>query len=800
MTLLPFAVTLALAQSAERPDLPFRSAAGEDGAHVLYLNPALMNFDRDAMYAAWYQTTAIGGGLNSLAVATTGGGIGAGIAYRQTGADASGWWSFSSGASVRLSNALSIGSAVHWQLPEGGDNNFVSWDLGAGWRPVPWLGFGGSVLNLGSPAPELGVNTRYDGGLAIRPWGDVVTLGLDWIAVAPPDVPATQYGGANLRLHPIRGVWLRGWAEVPIIGSDDIRGGGALELRFADVGVGIDAATKANDDLGVGAWISTIPRDDQLFQAGRDIAVFALDRPYDYAPAGGLLSAPPESYLSLLQRIRAAGRDPQVKGILVQVGETGFSLAQLEEIRGLLQQARGNRKPVVAYLGGEASNGAYLLASGCDKVFLHPAGDLDLIGLGAELQFYRGALDLVGVENQFAKRSEYKSAPEQWTNTRSSDASREQLNALLDDLSGAFVDAIAVGRGKTAEDVRRLVDGGPYAGAEALDAGLVDGLAYPDELERLLAGTFPRGFTFVRDYMEQPDQSGWEPSRAVAVVTVDGVIAPGRSTPGGLLGGAATGSETVVDQLDRARHTGSVKAVVLRVDSPGGSSFASDEIWRAVTRLEREGKPVVVSMGGYAASGGYYVSAGARAIYALPSTVTGSIGVYGGKVNLAGLYEKLHVNTERYDRGRNASMYSSSVPLDDVQLAAMDRLVESTYRQFKQRVEEGRNLSADQVELVARGRVWSGRAARERGLVDVEGGMFDAIERAREEAGLRRDAPFSLVVYDGDPGLLEGLPSQIIRAATPRIDTPAELRPLFDLAALKGESTFAILPYHLEIQ
>lgn len=809
LLLLTLLTPSALADSAERPPLPFHSTAGEDGAHTLYTNPALMNFDRDSMSGAYYDASSITGGLNSLAVATSGAGVGAGLGYRQFGEDHDGWWSFTSGVSLRVSKGLAVGSAIHWQLPEGGDNNFASWDIGAGLRPAPYLGIGASVQNLGSPAPDLGVNTRYNAGVALRPWSDTVTVGLDWGAEAPPDAPLEQFAGVNARVHPARGLWLRGWGELPFTAGQGVRAGGALEVRFADLGVGL-VGHGADGSPGGGAYVVTIPRDDQVFRSGKDVAHFELDHPYEYNPRGGLLSAPPEGYLTLLRRLRDAGEDPQVRGLLLDVGDAGFSFAQVEEVRGLIETARRNGKPVVAYLSEGASNGAYLLAAGCDKVYLHPAGELDLTGLGAELQFFRGTLDLVGVQAQYAKRAEYKSAPEQFTNTGSSDPAREEMNALLDDLFKVLVQGVAQGRNKTNDEVTKLVDKGPFTGADALAAGLVDGLVYPDEIDRVVEGVFPSGYNVIDDYGQAPDMSGWAPQRAVAIITVDGAISTGPSSPGGLLGGAATGSETVVQELDQARRATAVKAVVLRVDSPGGSSFASDEIWRAVERLKKEGKPVVVSMGGYAASGGYYVSAGADRIYALPSTVTGSIGVYGGKFNAQGLFEKLHLETERFDRGRNASMFSMSTPLDDVQLAALDRSVGETYRQFKEKVQTGRNLSADKVEEVARGRVWSGSAAMERGLVDEYGGLFDAVERARQDAGMAPQAPYELVTFDpwsGGGGA--EIPARVVRAAlrpllpaalTTPPSPPPEIADVASLWALRNEHVFAMLPYRLRIE
>lgn len=800
------APSLAWGQSAERPTLPFRSLAGEDGVHVLYTNPALMNFDRDAGYALYYDTTSLSGGLNSLSVATTGLGLGTGIGYREYGAGAAGWWSVTSGASIRLSEGFAFGSAVHWQLPAGGDNNFVSWDIGAGWRPTPYLGFGASVLNLGSPAPDFGVNTRYGAGLAVRPWGDALTIGADYVGIAPPAAEVEQHVVGSLRVRPARGVWLRAFGDLPLQAAGEPSFGGAVELRFADLALGVDArAGTESGDVGGGAWISSIPRDDQLFRGGKDVAVFRLDGEYPYNPRGGLLSAPPEGYLTLLRRMERAAEDPQIRGLLIHLQGLPFSMAQVEELRGVIERARQNRKPVVAYLEQETSNGAYLLATACDRVYLHPAGQVDLVGLSAELQYFRGALDLVGVEPQFARRAEYKSAPEQFTGYASSDPAREQMNALLDDLSGVLAAGIAAGRGKTVEDVQRLVDQGPYTAGEALNLGLIDGLVYPDELEATLSGTFPKDFSLVDDYSTAPDMSGWAPQRAIAVVTVDGAITSGDSNPGGLFGGASTGSRTVVKALDQARRSGAVKAVVLRVDSPGGSAFASDEIWRAVEKLKEEGKPVVVSMGGYAASGGYYVAAGADAIYALPSTVTGSIGVYSGKFNTEELFEKLDIGTEFYDRGRNASMYSSSKPFDEVQLAALDRLADDTYRQFKEKVTLGRGLSAEQVETVARGRVWSGRAAAERGLVDAFGGFHDAVERARVDAGIGEETPYEVVTFDPWSGSGGDLGARLVRVVAPRlvaprVEIPVELAPWLALHGLRDEHIFALMPYHLEIR
>lgn len=793
----------------DRPSLPFRSLAGEDGTPTLYENPALLTYDRDAMFGLYYdmiydqQETTGTPTLSSMTLATTSGGLGAGVGYRQVGAGES-WWTITGGIGLRLDGPLTMGTALHWQLPDGGDNNFVSWDLGLGWRPMPFIGFGASAKNLGNPAPELGVFTRYGAGVALRPANDVLIVGLDWQAQAPPESSLSHHAVASLKVRPVRGLWLEIYGDQDLEDFTNTEVGAAIQVNVGGLGFGPTVRTNVQDPsaIGMGGYVASTSKEDQLFLPGKTVAEFHFKSGYSYLPFPGQQE---ESYLTMLRRLKEASVDPQVKGILLTLDGVGFSYAQIEEMQAVIAEARANRKPVVAFLGQDGSTRAYFLATACDRVYLHPAGSLDLIGLSAEIQYYKGAMEMVGVEAQYAKRAEYKSAPEASTREGSSDPAREEMNVLLDDLYGQLVDSIARGRGQPAEKVRELIDGGPYTGKEAEEKGLIDGLLYPDELDDALVGIFPDGFDRDEEYRMDPDSSGWLPSRAIAVVVVDGAIISGPSSPGGLLGGSGTGAESVIQQLDQARRSPAVRAVVLRVDSPGGSAFASDEIWRAIEKVKEAGKPVIVSMGGYAASGGYYVSAGADAILALPSTVTGSIGVYGGKYNAQGLFETLHINTETYLRGRNAAMYSMTRPFDDVEYAVLDRMIEDTYRQFKEKVELGRGLTPEQVEEVARGRVWSGEAAKERGLVDEIGGFFDAVELAKVQAGMGEGVPYALVVYNPWYGSGSGIPaflveSDLLAKVFPHMELPPALKQMVAEAYMSDERVYAMLPYALEIK
>lgn len=795
----------ALAQSAmvDRPLLPAFSLAGEDGAATLWHNPANLAFDTDSGYALLYRQRVFDDQPASFAAAGNAGPLATGLQYT-TGLDGSPWWTLSSGLGLRLDRNLSLGVHVGWQLPSGPGNNLVSWDVGAAWRPLPWMGMAASVQNVGDPAPERGVEQRYAAGLVLRPWDGRVLLGVDYLSAGSSDDVAAGVVSGSLRVAPVRGLAVRAYGD-----SDGAIGAG-VEVNVGGPRIGGYATTALSEGSPVAmGYLLSGPEDERLL-GGRDtVAHFVLEDAYPYQPLSGLFVAESESYLHLLERLRLAEEDQNSRGVLIHLDQTPFSLAQIEELRYAIARVRATGRPVVAYLDRATSNGAYLLACAADKIYLHPAAQVDLVGLSAELQFFRGALDLVGIEPQFAKRAEYKSAVESYMNTESSPASREQMDALLDDLHGVLVDGIAASRGRKPEQVREIIDRGPFTATEAFNEGLIDGMFYPDELLGSLSEVFGEDYELDEEYGLAEDESGWRSPYEIAVVYVDGAIVSGPSSPPGLFGGAATaGSDTIIGQLEQARRENSVKAVILRVDSPGGSAFASDEIWRAVDRLKRE-KPVIVSMGGVAASGGYYVASGATRIFAEPSTITGSIGVYGGKISLEELYDKVGIHYEVYNRGRNAAMYSVSKPMDAVEFAAMDRLIDDTYSQFKQKVVAGRHMDPDKVEQVARGRVWSGKDALEQGLVDELGGISEAIDAAQAMADMPEGANVELITYEaliGDESFARrsvqtftaGLPDALF----PRrpVALPPELALLEQYRLLASETVFAILPYQIRIR
>lgn len=791
----------------ERPDTPSLSSAGEDGVMSMWRNPANLAFDSDRSYAVLYSQTLDQTAAFNLAGARNIGPLGVGASYRSTPAG-EGWWTVSNGLGLMLGRHLAVGTHLGWQMPEGSDNNFVTWDIGLGWRPLSFLGFSAIAQNIGEPAPEQDIHSRYGGGIVLRPLGDRLYLGVDYLFTGLLDRRNGQttpdLDGAyefSLRAIPTDGLVLRAYA------NQDVVVGAGLEMFFGRHGGGAYLQGSLQDGGAPNSllYAASSPDNERLFGSGKMVAGFLIDEAYNYQPTTGIFGIQSgESYMGLLSRIHEAARDPSAKGIFIHLQQAPFSLAQVEEIRAELQEARGRGKFVVVYLDRTTSNAAFLLASAADKILLHPATDLNLVGLSAELQFYAGALDLLGVDAQYARREEYKSAPEQYLDTASSAPNREQMNALLDETFTVLTEGIGDGRGRSADFVARLIDEGPFTATEALERNLVDDLVYPDEISDKLDELMARS-NLTMGYGRRGAMQGWRAPNEIAVIYVDGVIVSGPSSAGGGLlgGGPQAGSETIVQQLQLASRDPSVKAVVMRVDSPGGSAFASDEIWHAVQQLKEKGKPVVVSMGGTAASGGYYVSAGATAIYALPSTITGSIGVYSGKFNVEGLYERLGIQVEQFSRGRNAAMYTLSRPMNEQEYASMDRLVAETYSRFQERVQEGRSLTEEEVQDVTRGRVWTGTAAQQHGLVDELGTFHDAVSRARAEAGIRGRAEAALITYSSSSGQTAELARTTVRMwlqpTAPALPLPNELQQALYWQVLHTESVWALMPYHLEI-
>ena len=511
--------------------------------------------------------------------------------------------------------------------------------------------------------------------------------------------------------------------------------------------VGIDA-TRAVRLVAARAWLT---------RRAPFWVLLRLEPPLDETRTVGVLWRR-ERGPTLLEALRAAdaaARDPQVAGVLVRLAGAPTGFAAAAALRRALDAVRAAGKLVAVY-GERIGQAEYLAASGADRLWLPETGSLGLVGLRAEGLYLKGLFDRLEIRADVVRIGSHKSAAEMFTRDGMSPESREQQEAYVDDAFAALVDAIAAGRRLDAATVRACIDAGPYGARAACEAGLVDACLYPDQVEETLAELAP-------DSGEVPRRGGAARARLVDVLTYDALRAsdPGwrpllRDLPH-VAYVAATGTirrrvglsgvsaESWVALLRSLRDDDAVRAVVLRIASPGGDALASDLLWRAV-RLLREAKPVVVSMGEVAASGGYFAAAAGDVVLAEAATLTGSIGVVGGKLDAGGLLERLGIGSDSVERGARAGLAAPSRGFTPDERAAVRREMEAVYDVFLRRVEEGRGLDRAAVERVAGGRIWSGRRALELRLVDALGGPLEAIAEARARAGIAAEEPFVLDV------------------------------------------------------
>lgn len=556
----------------------------------------------------------------------------------------------------------------------------------------------------------------------------------------------------------------------------------------------------------------------------------------DAPKQGGLFSEPgeePPVVSELAAALRDAATDERIAGVYLKMDSPKYGWANTQELRDALLAFREQGKPCVVYSEG-FSNLDYYLASVCNEVVLAPAGSMLTAGLAIDVTYYANTFEKLGVTPQFEHVGAFKSGPEPYTSTGPSPAASEAFEALLDSLFPQLVRGVAAGRSLSEDDVRNFIDHPALAPKEAMERGLIDAVAFPDAVERhLLDDSLRKGdeatwvaslgetldktsdptdnddddvdderFTSLKEYLKyyRQEQAGFE--QQIAVVHAEGTIVSG-DPDGGMFGDEGSLADRPFARWMKAvREDEDVKAVVLRVNSPGGSGLASDMMWREVQRTRAAGKPVVVSMSNYAASGGYYISAPADYIVAEPGTLTGSIGVFGGKFSLEGTYDKIGLNTHRYQRGQNADLWSPT-PFSDEGRTIFKSYLQNFYDTFLQRVSDGRGMPVEGVHEVAQGRVWTGEQALERGLVDQLGGLDVAVAKAAELGGVTE--AYGVSRFPRHKPFFEKLVEDLTKASSPTVSVApiaaelgVDVGALRDLALLEqlsdGKNAIALLP------
>jgi len=489
-----------------------------------------------------------------------------------------------------------------------------------------------------------------------------------------------------------------------------------------------------------------------VLQIGGDLAEVA---PADVV--GYLRGVRTPTVRSVVDNLRKAKADRRIRAVLLK--PTGFSSpfwGKVQEVRDAVLDFRKSGKPVYAYLeyGGDRE---YYLATAADKIFLMPSAPLDLTGVATYELFLRGTLDKIGAYPDLHRVGDYKTAVNTFTQKNYTAAHKEMDESLTHDLYEQIVQGIADGRKKNEHEITKRFDEGPFLPEDALRAGLIDDVAYEDQVDDRLRAGDRRNHIDGDDYGRVGLTSvGLNRGPRIAVIYAAGTIASGKSgyDP---LNGPVVGSDTLIEHIRQARRDSAVRAIVLRVDSPGGSAAASDAVWRELTiaKNERTDRPLVVSMSDLGASGGYYIAMPAQVIVAQPSTLTGSIGIFGGKVVTGGVYQKLGATIESTSVGKHAEINSPVRPYNPDELKKLQEQLQAFYDQFVEKVADARHTTPEKIDVIAQGRVWTGRQAKENHLVDELGGLDRAVAIAKQRAKIPAEAEVELTVYPGRKSFYE---------------------------------------------
>lgn len=667
-----------------------------------------------------------------------------GFGYR-TG-DSTGVWS--AGLALPLGKRFRLGGAYNW-----GEQKF--WNFGLQANPLNWMALGACIRTGQTPV--------ITGGLGVRPFTDRITLFSD-LTYRDGGVNLLSFGAG---IEPISGVLLYGSTTLhppsEFLLGPYWEAGAEFSFRYVKLGTSYNS----DGNLGIGVGVS-FPRYPgiRLKRPGPKVVAWVPKGRPEGPEARGFKFAfisfsmkKSKTFYDLLKELRSLGERKDVKGILLDFREAGISGYQMEEVRTELSKLKDKGIKIVAFSEGY-SIGSYYLASLADRVWMVPTGEIILTGLFTRTLHIKGTLDKLGIEPDFYRVGEYKSAYEMVEFTEPSKEDREQLEAYLSSLYDEILGAIERDRGIRRSELESFINERIIVEGDTAKAlGLVDDLCLALELDSLLEAEFGKGAerTKLAKLSQEPREvpRSWVDSEKgipglskVAIVVAEGSIVTGESSasplPIPLLGGKYMGSTTISELLEEVAKDKQVKAVVFRINSGGGSALASEIINRALTELAAA-KPVVVSMGDVAGSGGYYIAAPAEKIYADAFTVTGSIGILGGKFVTKGFNEKLGITRSTVKLYPHADMFSPDRPFDEAETRLMQRMMDQGYAEFVNRVAEGRGMTFDEVDSVARGRIWSGPGAVEAGLADEVGGLMDALDEARRMAGLPEDV--QVVIY-----------------------------------------------------
>lgn len=647
------------------------------------------------------------------------------------------------GTGYPIFNGLSLG--VTYSNIQSTDNSNLSTnsiDVGLLSRPTNFLSVGLFARNLNNPI--YGANTisrTYGLALGIRPggWDRLsVTLDGEWVEGSP----------AN-RIKGLLGI------ETEIINGVHIKARAMSDATFKNFGFGAEAGVSfPYITLGYGRTFEAESRDaiyaklslskSRTIFEGEDseAAEITMNGPIQSVKNMnvGLFSVENNnSVFDYLKNIENAKKDKTIAAIVLNMKNFSSGLSDNEEIRNKLIDFKKSGKKVIAYFSSLDMK-QYYLASVADYIVMHPVGEVQLQGIGGTQYFFKGIMDKVGVEAQYEKIGKYKSATEPFTRTNSSDADKEQTTAMLNDFYSSMSKKISQSRGLSEKQLKEIIDNKTIINSDdCKDLKLVDKVAYYDEMNTIVGDLLKKRsrYNLVKIANVDYKKYNWKDENRIAIINASGAIIDGESTTDFLSGETTIGADTIARMLDSARKNDDIKAVVLRIDSGGGSALASDVISREISRYKKDKKPIVISMANVAASGGYWLTTEADKVLANENTLTGSIGVFTGKVNIQKLLDKLGVTTETFKIGEHADAFSETRPFTEAELKILRDSTQHIYRLFLERVATGRKMTVAEVDKLGQGRVYSGSRAKDLKLIDEIGGLDRAVEVAGELAKLK---------------------------------------------------------------
>ncbi len=755
------------------------SVAVDDDATALFINPAGLGMYGDSN--SYTSVSMVGTDVLGVSSAAKMGPIGLGYNRQymwKPGADAGPGNDevdvYYAGLALGDGQSFSVGFDYRWFRPQfGGCEKTGTWDLGAMYRPSKLLSVGVAARNLSEP-DVLGdgvSKTMYVAGVAVRPVGNKLTLMVDAGFERDQDLTDAVYT-AGVKAEVADGVVMRGSFQSRPDGDDreqELSAGLWFNLGRTGAGAAYRSHESAADGIMSYGFTSSSNRQRTQLQAGGKIAEIKVAGPLsDFRPGWSLLGEPRKSAQAVIHDIRKAGRDESVDCILLNIKPLGGTFlggpsALVQEIRDEIVRVRSEHGiAVVAFLEYGGDTQEYFLASACDRIMTHPSTGIAGLGNYVTVKRYTGSTKKLGIEWDYISAGEYKSTFHSLGGPPLTDVQRAEVQELEDAIYDELIAAVMEGRGLSRSDAESVCDGRIFIPDKAVDAGLVDDIGEYEDAKAvalgLAGGDLPEELEDIKTVNVatwHDKEYHWGKKPVIAVVGAYGGIREGRGGTDPLRGGQSIGAETLVKTLKSARKNPDVDAVVLRVDSGGGSALASDIIWSETVKVTKE-KPLIVSMGNIAASGGYYIAIAGEKIFVEPLTITGSIGVVGMMPVIASLYEKIDATHETFKSGEHADQFSPMRKLTDEEREMAEEVITWFYNDFVEKSAEARGMSPDELHDLAQGRVYIGSQALKNGLVDERGGLSAAIDYACEKVGVEREDA-RVVYYREKRGLMDGV-------------------------------------------